>query len=637
LQPQGSTVYIYLSAPGDDFETERRLFVDVVLTELRTRASAVGISLVAILPEEWPPGDRGLGRRLREIRDNRPLFVAFLGERAGQTEAIPDDFLADFTWLQQWHDSTAREIEIFFAHGVLEKRCFVYRRNADFIDEVPPEARDSYVPADAADAARVAVLSDQVRAKQYRFNWTHRKNPDAALPGLAERVINDLWRAIDPTPPRESPVDYGTSVGTGIVTAECDGDVVTSYTSQDQALPFHEDVQFTVYRPRVARPAEWTPILAFAHLGQAPVDSADDPVLQVERRAKAVLGDRMDSYSPLTQDSSVGLPEDAEVTFVLDLPGFDVRAPRRTFLWINDVHMEEFQVRPGGPLNGRTARGSLLVYHGSILLAEVRLAIQVDARVPVVVADAPVYARPFRRIFPSYSHRDASIVEEFEAYAAATGDSYLRDVRTLRSGEVWNERLLDFINAADVFQLFWSHNAMKSRYVEQEWRYALSLGRPNFVRPTYWEQPMPQAPGLPPDDLRRIHFHLLGREAARPAVTEAITPPTGYQPKPAPPPSYGAPPPPAQPAPPQYPASRPPAYRPPPAAPQQPYWPAPPPQQYGYPPPQQWGPPPGEQWGPPPGQVGSPRGSSGHRRVWPWILLAAVVAIAIVALLIVLR
>jgi hypothetical protein len=166
LQPQDSTVYIYLSAPGDDFETERRLFVDVVLTELRTRASAVGISLVAILPEEWPPGDRGLGRRLREIRDNRPLFVAFLGERAGQTEAIPDDFLADFTWLHQWHDSTAREIEIFFAHGVLEKRCFVYRRNADFIDEVPPEARDSYVPADAAEAAHVAVLSDQVRAKQ---------------------------------------------------------------------------------------------------------------------------------------------------------------------------------------------------------------------------------------------------------------------------------------------------------------------------------------------------------------------------------------------------------------------------------------------------------------------------------------
>jgi hypothetical protein len=65
------------------------------------------------------------------------------------------------------------------------------------------------------------------------------------------------------------------------------------------------------------------------------------------------------------------------------------------------------------------------------------------------------------------------------------------------------------IREADIFQLFWSRNAIQSPFVEQEWRYALSLDRDNFVRPTYWEDPLPELPerGLPPQELLRLHFH----------------------------------------------------------------------------------------------------------------------------------
>src|SRR3954451_3088244 len=47
---------------------------------------------------------------------------------------------------------------------------------------------------------------------------------------------------------------------------------------------------------------------------------------------------------------------------------------------------------------------------------------------------------------------------------------------------------------ADVFQLFWSSNSMRSHYVRREWEYAMTLGRDNFIRPTYWEDPLPAAP-----------------------------------------------------------------------------------------------------------------------------------------------
>jgi hypothetical protein len=52
---------------------------------------------------------------------------------------------------------------------------------------------------------------------------------------------------------------------------------------------------------------------------------------------------------------------------------------------------------------------------------------------------------------------------------------------------------------------------MHSAYVRQEWEYALSLGRQNFVRPTYWETPLPESAteNLPPAELRRLHFQHL--------------------------------------------------------------------------------------------------------------------------------
>jgi TIR domain len=82
----------------------------------------------------------------------------------------------------------------------------------------------------------------------------------------------------------------------------------------------------------------------------------------------------------------------------------------------------------------------------------------------------------------------------------------LRDVKRLRSGQLWNEELLAFIRDADVFQLFWSQEAAASKYVEQEWRSALkereNRGDPFFLRPVYWTQ----APAPIPSELSRLHF-----------------------------------------------------------------------------------------------------------------------------------
>ena len=152
-----------------------------------------------------------------------------------------------------------------------------------------------------------------------------------------------------------------------------------------------------------------------------------------------------------------------------------------------------------------TARGELTVFAGSLLVADVPLTIRVDRDSPET-AEEKAQARPYRRIFASYSHRDLEIVQEFERHARAIGDSYLRDVASLRSGERWNDQILEMINRADVFQLFWSWNAMASPFVSKEWEYALSLNRSHFVRPVYWDDPLPERPACLLTRYARLHF-----------------------------------------------------------------------------------------------------------------------------------
>jgi len=163
------------------------------------------------------------------------------------------------------------------------------------------------------------------------------------------------------------------------------------------------------------------------------------------------------------------------------------------------------------------------------------------------------HAQPYRKIFPSYSHQDLDIVQQCARYAAVLGDRYLQDTVVLRAGELWNDRLMELIREADVFQLFWSRNSMNSPYVRQEWEFALALNRPYFVRPTYWEEPLPADRGrnLPPPNLAALHFQRLADASGSPARGGPPEPPVperpGTPPSPAAPGRPGTPPSPAAP------------------------------------------------------------------------------------------
>ncbi|MDX6269269.1 MAG: hypothetical protein QOD28_492 [Acidobacteriota bacterium] len=287
----------------------------------------------------------------------------------------------------------------------------------------------------------------------------------------------------------------------------------------DKPIYSDENVQFTVYQPETIAPARWHTLLAFAHLSKRRPDAPPDepePLAEVKRLAARVLADETAEYDALKQNSLHAVPRQGEITFVPDVDGCEFNPPSQTFSWQKSVHKVEFELRAAASLDGRVARGRLTVFLGTLILADVPLAIRVDSAAVSLSADkqvpvVPASAAPYRKIFPSYSHKDRAVVEQIEHHVHALGDKYLRDVAELRAGQDWQRWMRDAIREADVFQLFWSHNSMRSVYVRQEWEYALSLGRANFVRPTYWEVPLPESPAenLPPQELRQLHFQHL--------------------------------------------------------------------------------------------------------------------------------
>ncbi len=291
-----------------------------------------------------------------------------------------------------------------------------------------------------------------------------------------------------------------------------------SVSRREETAPsvrFDENVQFTVYRPQTVRPEVWYPLLAFAHLADRPLNAPEeepDPIEEVRRQARHILGQRFERYKDLTQDSGRAIPRAGELSFVPNVQGLIFNPPQRIFRWEESVHREEFRLRAAAELHGQTARGNLSVFWGGILVADILLAIRVnrDHSEPVSDREPPArdQASPYRKIFVSYSHRDLAIVQQIERFAQMMGDQYLRDWTHLRTGEVWSDRLRQLIKEADVFQLCWSCNSMHSPFVRREWEYALSLNREHFVRPSYSGGSVPSSddPPLPPDGLKELHF-----------------------------------------------------------------------------------------------------------------------------------
>lgn len=304
-----------------------------------------------------------------------------------------------------------------------------------------------------------------------------------------------------PAPPSSevfSPGFIGPTTGQHRVVGARDG---SPRAAQPHGL---EQVTFTAYYPRELQPQQWQPLVVYLSL-----DDAATMALVASAAADRLAG-KLKQFRAGRSEKAAGLTRGASLRVVPIAPGIQFNPAHLDVTWQEDVQQHEFRMRATTAQPGRAVNGSVQFYQGMVLRAEVPISVfvgQAAARLDSPDAYAHAIARAYRRIFASYSHQDMPIVESCETAARTMGDQYLRDVTLLQSGMQWDPRLIQAINDADIFQLFWSKRAATSPFVEREWRHALMLlpTRPNFIRPVYWDRQLYPIPS----ELKELHFQPL--------------------------------------------------------------------------------------------------------------------------------
>jgi hypothetical protein len=212
--------------------------------------------------------------------------------------------------------------------------------------------------------------------------------------------------------------------------------------------------------------------------------------------------------------ASTGVSRGTTVTLVPSADGVVFNPERVDVAWQEDVQEVPFrlQVQPGtapGVIPGRVD-----VFVGTLPVAIVSIGLDVSAG---STEDRPQQtvssARMFERVFASYSRQDQEVVLACTSLYQAMGVTVLVDQADLQSGDDWRSKLHRLIDEADVFQLYWSTNSSSSSAVGNEWHYALGMHAkgPRFIRPVYWESPMP----TPPAELAHVHFSRIDLGAIR--------------------------------------------------------------------------------------------------------------------------
>jgi hypothetical protein len=268
-----------------------------------------------------------------------------------------------------------------------------------------------------------------------------------------------------------------------------------------------EDVRFTAFHPKEATVETWYTLLVYAH-----VESAAEKVRTDAAKFKEEMGNLAREAKAA---ASAKLARGTEIAVVPTCDGVTFNPERVTFKWIEDVHRADFRFRASKDLADSAANIMVAIYVGPLIVATIKGGLLFNAESASATEPSPQHMMfntlstatmyQAEQIFPSYSHDDEEIVIACRNAYKAIGFEFLRDRDTLRPGQDWNAALRQMIDKADIFQLFWSKHSSESKFVRQEWEYALQQQRKkggDFIRPVFWQQPMID----PPAELSSLHF-----------------------------------------------------------------------------------------------------------------------------------
>jgi HEAT repeat protein len=377
------------------------------------------------------------------------------------------------------------------------------------------ESGQSVRPARVACAEALGTIADPaaVPALLSALN-----DPDGLIRATATRALGDIGDPIALAPLEKLFSDHETYYdGRSLASPSRPPDKISSAAQEASArikrAQALKTIHFSAYYPKETAPNVWQA----AHVYLFGIKAVD----LVAADLRALLGQQISEYRSENETGRLGvLKKTVKVKVIPRLDGFDFNPPHQLIEFCEPWHRMDFRLRASEKYARKTSNGGVSIMMNGTIVCDIPISIYVKPKWHVSLPfrrrnsqTAQETYSPYQSIFCSYSHRDAEVVKRVEQVCRALGIAYLRDSVSLRSGENWSEELLLMIERADVFQLFWSQNAAASTIVEKEWRHAYKQGREieRFIRPVYWEEPLPP----PPRELAYLHFAFEPGLAAR--------------------------------------------------------------------------------------------------------------------------
>lgn len=261
-----------------------------------------------------------------------------------------------------------------------------------------------------------------------------------------------------------------------------------------------EPAACSVFAPSAMRSGADALVQVFVH--------ASGEELQVSALASQVDPER---GRQITQELEGLLKHGQTIEIFFDTKGLRLSndTPRRqTAIWRGRPISVHFKVRAPWAVLRRILVPVMIISVNGEPIGRVGFRITVGMRERTVAPSLAGGVRRYQRAFLSYSSADRTEVLRRAQALKLAGIEIFQDILHLEPGERWGRRLFEEIDKADVFYLFWSDSARRSKWVRKEARYARAqqkrseTGAPDIV-PVVLEVPPPR----PPLFLKDLHFN----------------------------------------------------------------------------------------------------------------------------------
>jgi hypothetical protein len=331
------------------------------------------------------------------------------------------------------------------------------------------------------------------------------------VPTHFRELLNKLSESAEETDRPSQPAQVSE-----LMKRQAEFDVVAAYipTLSDKRTPpdVEREIQVvsaSAFAPVAAATGKSIIVQIFLHkLDQAPAALAlakeSDP--RAKRRGLAVL--------------AVELAVGEKVGITLDAPSVMIDDPVQSMTWHGTPQACQFFAALPPADAECDFHFCARIWLQSVPIGALRFSVKAAVRPALTQITARgTAARRYSHAFLSYASSDRPQVTKRAQALRAARIGFFQDLLSLEPGERWEARLFEEIDRCDLFLLFWSGNAARSKWVLREARYAFKrrMHSLDFL-PDITPIPLTRNAPRPPKFLNDIHFgdpltHLLSRAA----------------------------------------------------------------------------------------------------------------------------